>query len=171
MANPNRGEVDLDINGRHLTLKFTNRGQRECEAFLEAQGVALARKIDQGIGAELKTGLFLGATRKFHAMDFPTIPSIDNFMDEFDDAKFDTEDPDLARDMELELQAALLAAFFRDDKKRIKRILMGPDGEEEAPPVEVEEDSEGEVPKAEEKEEAPAKPKRARSRSGAGTSS
>lgn len=159
MANPSRGEVDFWFGEKHLTFKFTNRGQRECEDFLGVQGAALARKIDAGIGAELKTGLFLGATRKYHAREYPNIVAVDNFMDEFEDAKVDTEDPEVARDMELELQAALLAAFFRDDKKRIKRILSGEapieEPSEEVPAVE---ESPDEVPKA--KTKAPKKEER-----------
>ena len=45
-------------------------------------------------------------------------------MDEYEDLR-DDADPEVAADMEIELQASLLAAFYRTDKKRISKILRG----------------------------------------------
>lgn len=142
MANPHKGEIEYIFttfadNGerveKYYTLKLNNEGKSAAEEFLGVQGQALAQMIDQGMGSRLRAALFFGATRKFHARDFPRIqPHVFEFLDELDDAVQAVEQEE-GIDMMRELDSSLLAAFMRTDKKRIKNLLSGipPDEDED----------------------------------------
>ncbi|MDP9475780.1 MAG: hypothetical protein M3R38_08835 [Actinomycetota bacterium] len=135
MANPNRGEVDYDnptsTGPNTMTLKFSNSGRRATEDMLNMESQEILRKLDSA-GDRIKTALFWGATRKHHMRDFPSLPTVDNWMDEFADAKDDAEDG--GQELEIDLITSLMAAYLRRDKKELQRIIEGntpEDAEEE----------------------------------------
>lgn len=131
MADIARGEVGLDIKfdkdrTDHFILKFTNSGHRAMEDFLGVESSEIIWRINTGrLGARIITGLFYGATRKFHRNEFPDIDSIDAYMDEIDD---EAEEQDEAAQSML---IALIAAYTKSNPSDIEAALMGE--EEEAP--------------------------------------
>ena len=142
MANPSRGIVDFNYKDKHYSFKLNNAGRREAESFLELHGNELTRKIDiAGLGpGELRTAVFFGVTRKFHSRDFPNVASVETYLDEFEDDLMDLLDDEKteeAQELNRELEASLLAAFFRADKKIVLKRLKGEpvdeDSKEEAP--------------------------------------
>ena len=153
MANPQRGEVDYEFDGKHYVFKFSNAGRRATEDMLGMEAGEINQKMGVA-GDRIKTGLFWGATRKHHTRDFPNITAVDNFLDDFADAKAEADDG--GDGLEIDLVTSLLAAYLRQDKK----VLMGQiEGEAD----EDEEEASG--------EEAPKAKKRARPPSEAGSGS
>lgn len=141
MANPQAGEVSYVFNDgkneKHYTFKFSNRGKVETETQAEMSRQEILRSLDTGFSDKVRTALFWGATRKFHARDFPNVAMVDGFYDDFDDAIAEAEDG--GWELQQELVSALMAAFLRADKNEFKRRMQG-----EAPAEEEEE----EAPKA-----------------------
>lgn len=140
MANRARGEVSLvlfehdeNLDTRRFTLKFSNGGIREMEDLLDMERSEIDGRLNQGkYGPRLMTGLFFGATRKFHRYDLPVVESVDELFDSIDD---DAEDP--GRET-VKLSAALTAAWTGANPDDVEARLMGeeppskenPDGDE-----------------------------------------
>lgn len=130
MANPERGEVGLDVpftddRTDHFILKFTNSGHRAMEDFLNMESSEIVWRINSGrLGARLVTGMFWGATRKFHRNEFPDVDSVDDYMDEIDD---EAENQDAAAQKML---IALIAAYTKSNPSDIETALMGEEADE-----------------------------------------
>lgn len=130
MSNIERGEVSLDIpfskdRTDHFILKFTNSGHRAMEDFLNMESSEIIWRINTGrLGARLVTGLFWGATRKFHREEFRSVDDIDSYMDEIDD---EAEDQDAAAQKML---IGLVAAYTKSNPSDIETALMGEEAEE-----------------------------------------
>lgn len=81
-------------------------------------------RINTGrVGARIVTGLFFGATRKFHRNDFPSVDDIDDYMDEIDDEADDDSEAGKA------MLVALVAAYTRSNPSEIEAALMGEEPE------------------------------------------
>ena len=122
MANPHRGEVSYEFDGKHYVLKFTNSGRIAVEDMLNMEEGEILQRIGQA-GSRIKTALFFGATRKYHARDFPNAAAASSFMDEHADAKDDAEDG--GEELEIDLIASLLAAYLRQDKEEMVKRFKG----------------------------------------------
>jgi hypothetical protein len=156
MANPTKGEVSLvlfeddeSLQTRRYTLKFSNSGHREMESyFTQAFGNPTAQAdilsmLDQGsVGPTVLTGLFFGATRKFHRRQFPSIAEVDDLMDEIEE-----EAEDFGKESRA-LSIALVAAFTKSNPSDIEARILG---EEPTPNGESANGSSEEVPKDEPK--------------------
>lgn len=123
MANPDRGEVDYYFEDKHYTLKFSNAGRRVAEAELNMEAPEITRKLSTGGGARILTALFYGATRKFHARDFPNMAFCDQHMDAIEDA---------GQEAAIELYISVAAAYLRVDKADLKRQILGEEPDDEA---------------------------------------
>ena len=129
MANPERGEVRFEFDGKSYTFKFSNAGKRAMQSFTGWDGLEIADRINTGrFDESLITGLFFGATRKFHARQFPNDATVDNFIDRINDEEDENEST-------RELLVTLLAAYLRQDPKEIRRGLFGTGEDEDAPEV------------------------------------
>lgn len=142
MANSSRGEVDFSYKDKNYRFKLNNAGRREAESFLLLHGNELTKKIDvAGLGpGELRTAVFFGVTRKFHARDFPNVASVETYLDDFEDDLMDLLDDEKteeAQELNRELEASLLAAFFRADKKIVLKRLKGEPVDEDTPEEEA----------------------------------
>ncbi len=90
------------------------------EDFLGMESSEILAKINTGrLGARIVTGLFWGATRKFHARDFPSVADVDAYMDEIDD---EADDDSKAGQ---NILVALVAAYTRSNPSEIEAALMG----------------------------------------------
>ncbi len=98
---------------------------------LDMESQEILRKLDSA-GDRIKTALFWGATRKNHMREFPSLPTVDSWFDDFADAKDEAEDDGAA--LEIDLITSLMAAYLRRDKKELQRIIEGNDPEEEEAP-------------------------------------
>lgn len=129
ISNPERGEVSLDIpfnkdRTDHFVLKFSNAGHRAMEDFLSMESSEILWRINTGkIGARIVTGLFWGATRKFHRNDFQSIDDVDDYMDEIDDEADD--DSEAGK----KILVALVAAYTGSNPTDIETSLMGEEAE------------------------------------------
>ncbi|MGF1472218.1 MAG: hypothetical protein ACFB50_10820, partial [Rubrobacteraceae bacterium] len=155
LSNPSRGEIAFDYDGKHMVLKFSNAGRRAMEDFLDLERSEIDDRLDAGkFGERLMTGLFWGATRKFHRMDFPTIDQVDDLMDDLDD------DPEGAQ----ECLISLIAAYTREPKDVVRKRV---EGEPEPGNLEAPKDEESE---AQEEEAPPVAPQKSRKKSSGGSS-
>lgn len=139
MANPERGEVDFDFNGRRYVLKFSNAGKRVAERELNMSSPEITLKLFQTPGNDIITVLFFGATRKFHSRDFPVLQAVDSLMDDIEDTDFANGNTDIM----LDLIHSIRAAFIRRPKEEVKKLFAGesaPDGEPGEPGEEEDEE-------------------------------
>ena len=132
MANTSRGEVSLDLEFEdrkdHWVFRFTNAGHRATEDFLNMETSEIMSRVASGrVGMRLTTGLLLGATRKYHSDDFPTVSSIDDYMDQIDD-----EAKDASKSAQ-DLLVALVAAYTKSNPSDIEAALLGEENTPEAP--------------------------------------
>lgn len=132
MANPHKGEVSLvlfeddpNIKRRSYTLKFNTAGQVEMENWLDLENSEIAEKLfglgpdgRQKMGSRLTAGLLLGATRRHHARELPTIYDIFELMDEVEEA----EDSDAET---IKIGKALVAAYTKSNPDEIEAEIMG----------------------------------------------
>lgn len=125
MTNIARGEISLDVpfnkeRTDHFVLKFTNAGHRAMEDFLNMESSEILWRINSGrVGARVVTGLFWGATRKFHSDEFPSVDDVDGYMDEIDE---EAEDGNEAAQ---NLLVGLIAAYTKSNPSEIEAVLMG----------------------------------------------
>ncbi len=130
ITNVERGEISLDVpfdkdRKDHYVLKFSNAGHRAMEDFLGMESSEILAKINDGrLGARIVTGLFWGATRKFHRNDFPSVADVDDYMDEIDD------EADDASEAGQNILVALVAAYTRSNPSDIEAALMGEEAEQ-----------------------------------------
>ncbi len=128
MANPSRGEVPLDIRfdkdrTDRFVLKFSNAGHRAMEDFLNMESPEIIARITTGrIGARMITGLFYGATRKFHREDFPFVSDVDDYMDEIDE-EAEEDEGERAQG----IFSALVAAYTKSNPSEIEAEFFGED--------------------------------------------
>lgn len=159
MANPERGEVDFDFNGKRYVLKFNNAGRRvvEEELGLDAPEITarLVGAVGRGAGPRIFSALFFGATRKYHARDFPVPQTVDLFMDSIEEADDEAENSD----NQTELAFSLMAAFLRQPKQQLKDALSGSRAEPEDSGAVPKAESEEEIPPAEPETEIPSLPR------------
>ncbi len=95
------------------------------EDFLGMESSEILSKINTGrLGARIVTGLFWGATRKFHRNDFPDVSDVDDYMDEIDD---EADDDSKAGQ---NILVALVAAYTRSNPSEIEAALMGEEAEQ-----------------------------------------
>ncbi len=162
MPNPDRHEITFELGEKRYLLTFNNAGRRAAEDTLGMEWPEIGEKINEsGPGYRIQSGLFFGATRKYHRRDVPNMAAVDAVMDKVEDSDEETV---------TDFLATLMALFFQGEKETWRKILEGSDpDEEEEPAAELDEDELGANSEA---GEAPkASGKRSRSRSGAGKSS
>lgn len=81
-------------------------------------------KLNTGrVGARLMSGLFFGATRKYHRRDFPSLDSVDEFMDRLEEV----EDEDQQEEDAKNLSVGLMAAFTNANPTEIEAQLFAED--------------------------------------------
>jgi hypothetical protein len=133
MADIARGEVSLDVPFNKertdtFILKYTNSGHRAMEDFLGMEDSEIVERINTGrLGTRLVTGLFWGATRKFHRTEFPDINSVDEYMDEIDD------ESDQQDEAAKNIIVALVAAYTKSNPSDLEAALMGEEAGPKAP--------------------------------------
>ena len=125
MANPDRHEIQFKLEDKRYLLTFNNEGKRIAEEVIGMGWPAISEVIDrEGLGFRLQTGLFFGASRKYHRRDFPNLAAVDTLLDTLEDADEETQ---------TDFIATLIALFLRDSKEEWVKRLNGelPDGEPE----------------------------------------
>jgi hypothetical protein len=167
VTNPDKHEIPFRLGEKQYLLTFNNEGKRVAEDVIGMGWPKIGETIDrEGMGFKLQTGLFFGASRKYHRRDFPNIATVDALLDKLEEADDETQ---------TEFVATLIALYLRDKKEEWVKRLNGELIEE---PVFDDEAEEGE-PEAEpedvdaspkDEESAPAK-KSSASRSAGGKSS
>lgn len=132
MANSIKGDVSLvlfekdsKLERRIIRLFFTTEGSVAMEDYLDLEGSEIAERIfglgpdgKQRMGSRLTAGLLLGATRRYHAQDLPSIYDVYELMDEIggaDDTVAETE----------KLGRALVAAYTKSNPDEIEAEVMG----------------------------------------------
>lgn len=168
MPNPDRHEITFELGegsgAKRYLLTFNNAGRRAAEDTLGMEWPEIGEKINEsGPGYRIQSGLFFGATRKYHRRDVPNMAAVDAVMDKVEDSDEETV---------TDFLATLMALFFQGEKETWRKILSGEDLEaelEEDGPAEEADSEEAESPR--EPEAPKASGKRSSSRSGAGKSS
>lgn len=126
MANPHKGEVDYYFDDKHYIFKFSNQGHCVTEEWLGLDGPVILGRLGSP-GPRILTGLLLGATRKYHAREFPNISFCHNFMDEVREAGAEEFD---------DLRTSLAAAYLGIGKQELIRRMSPPSPEDNPDPEE-----------------------------------
>lgn len=130
MAKEGRREVPVKLMGENYLLVFNNAGIRATEDTLDIEQSEIIFKLNTGrVGARLMSGLFFGATRKYHRRAFPTLDSVDDFMDRLEDV----EDEERQEEDAKNLSVAIMAAFTNANPTDIEAQLFAEDNAPDTP--------------------------------------